>query len=128
VGIISIRSSGDTNNLDRFLKEMKAGSIFDVLNFYGQMGVDALANATPSETGLTAASWYYTVENSGGGYSISWLNSNKDRQGTPIVIMLQYGHGTGTGGYVQGVDFINPATKGVFDDISDAVWKAVQSA
>lgn len=125
---LSITTSGDTHNLERFLKEMKANSMFDVLNFYGQEGVAALEMATPRRSGLAAGSWYYQIETSQNSAQISWLNSDKDDAGTPIVVMLQYGHGTGTGGYVQGVDFINPATKQVFDDIMNAVWKAVQSA
>jgi hypothetical protein len=128
VGIIEAKSSGNTDNLDHFLKEMKANSMFDVLERYAQEGVDALESATPHDSGITAGSWYYEVIRSDKGAKIYWLNSHKDSQGTPIVILLQYGHGTGTGGYVQGIDFINPATKRVFDDISDAVWKAVQSA
>lgn len=128
MAIIEVRSSGGTDNLERFLKEMKANSIFDALTFYAEEGVAALETATPHRSGVAAGSWYYKITKSDHGCTISWLNSDKDSQGTPIVIMLQYGHGTGTGGYVAPHDFINPATKRVFDDISDAVWKAVQSA
>lgn len=128
MSIISIRSSGDTNNLDRFLKEVGANSMYEALESYAQRGVDALAMSTPRESGITANSWYYEIVRDGRRVSISWLNNSKTSQGTPIVILLQYGHGTGTGGYVQGVDFINPATKVVFDEIEDAVWKAVQAA
>jgi hypothetical protein len=128
VAIIEARSSGNTNNLERFLKEIGANSMFDALETYAQQGVDALEAATPRDTGVAAGSWYYEITRHNNGCTISWLNADKDAQGTPIVIMLQYGHGTGTGGYVAGRDFINPATKQVFDEISDAVWKAVQSA
>lgn len=128
MGIISVESKGNTDNLERFLKEMKSQSMFDVLDSLAQDGVAALENATPRRTGMAAGSWSYEITMSNGGCTISWLNADKDSAGVPIVIMLQYGHGTGTGGYVQGRDFINPATKLVFDEISDAVWKAVQSA
>jgi hypothetical protein len=128
VGIISVTSSGNTNNLEKFLKEMKANTLFNALEVFAQQGVDALETATPKRSGVAAGSWFYEITTTDRGCTISWLNSDKDEQGTPIVIMLQYGHGTGTGGYVQGRDFINPATKDVFDTIEDAVWKAVQSA
>lgn len=128
MAFIEARSSGSTKNLERFLKEIQANSMYDALEMYAQQGVDALEAVTPRDTGVAAGSWYYEISQSDYGCTISWCNADKDAQGTPIVIMLQYGHGTGTGGYVQGRDFINPATKVVFDDISDAVWKAVQSA
>jgi hypothetical protein len=88
------------------------------------MGVSALSSATPKETGLAATSWGFTVSKSGGIYELAWTNSDVEN-GFPVVIMLQMGHGTGTGGYVQGRDFINPAIKPVFDKIADIVWKAV---
>jgi hypothetical protein len=127
VGIISVTQSGNTDNLDRFLKNMKANSLFDALETFGQEGVAALELTTPRETGSAAGSWYYIVTKTDIGATISWYNSDKDSAGTPIVIMLQYGHRTGTGGYVEGRDFINPATAKVFKDATDAVWKAVQS-
>ena len=88
------------------------------------MGVDALASATPVESGLTAASWYFEVESGGGRHRITWKNSNVNG-GVHIAIILQYGHGTGTGGYVQGRDYINPAIRPVFDKIEAEVWKEV---
>jgi hypothetical protein len=88
------------------------------------MGVDALANATPVESGLTAQSWYYEVESGGGRHRITWKNRNVN-QGVPIAIILQYGHGTGTGGYVAGRDYINPAIRPAFEKIADEVWKEV---
>lgn len=127
MGLISVTQSGNTDNLERFLKNMKANSLFDALETFGQEGVSALESATPRETGVAAGSWYYTIRRTNGGATISWHNSDIDDQGTPIVLLLQYGHGTGTGGYVQGEDFINPAIKQVFDEATNAVWKAVQS-
>lgn len=93
----------------------------------GAEGVAALAAATPAETGLTAESWTYEVTKEKGGVSINWINTNL-RNGTPIAILIQYGHGTGTGGYVAGRDYINPALKPIFDKYSDIAWKAVTSA
>jgi hypothetical protein len=128
VGIVSVKSSGNTNNLEAFLKEMQANSMFDMLESEAQRGVEALEAATPRRSGVTASSWYYEITTHGSSYTITWMNSNRDPEGVQIVIMLQYGHATGTDGYVQGLDFINPVTKVIFDDIEDAVWKAVQSA
>jgi len=106
---------------------MAKGDIFDALDQYAREGVAALANATPIDSGLTAASWDYEITRSGRSYSIIWTNSNTVDD-LPIAIMLQYGHGTGTGGYVQGQDYINPAMKPIFDQIAAKVWKAVTSA
>lgn len=115
---------GDWAKTTRYLERMKRLQLASVLNRYGQMGVNALANATPTESGLTAASWYYEVESGRGRHSIAWYNSNVN-QGVPIAIILQYGHGTGTGGYVRGRDYINPAIRPVFDHIANEVWKEV---
>lgn len=125
--MITFESTGSFKNMERFLERMSRGEIFRVLDKFGRMGVAALSNATPAETGLTANSWSYEVSKGSGGYSITWTNSHTVG-GTPLVILLQYGHGTGTGGYVQGRDFINPAIKPVFDQIANEVWKAVTSA
>ena len=95
---LSITTTGTWAKTDSFLQHMSKGSIFDVLDSQAQRGVDALAAATPAETGVSAASWSYDIQKSGGTYTIWWTNSHLDEQGTPIVIMLQYGHGTGTGG------------------------------
>ena len=94
------------------------------LKKYGEMGVRALQSNTPRETGLTAASWYYTISESKDGFTIEWKNRNSNK-GVLIAAILQYGHGTGTGGYVRGVDYINPAMKPVFQQIADDAWKEV---
>ena len=99
-------------------------SYIDVLRKYGQAGVEALAAATPKDTGETAASWSYEIVQTRNGYSIFWNNSNVNR-GVNIALILQYGHGTGTGGYVRGIDYINPAIRPVFDEIANAAWKEV---
>lgn len=121
-------SKNGFNKTTKFLNAMIRQNIFDALSSYGQLGVAALEAATPRETGKTAASWGFVVENNRRTATISWTNSSLDDEGVPIAIMLQYGHGTGTGGYVAGEDYINPATKGVFDKIRDDVWKVVQTA
>lgn len=125
--MITFTSSGSFENTERFLRKMSSGDIFKSLEVYGEEGVAALAAATPVESGGTAAAWSYTVSRSRGEYSIEWTNGNVVG-GVPVVILLQYGHGTGTGGYVRGRDFINPALKPVFDRIAENVWKAVKSA
>lgn len=105
-------------------------SKFDIrstLERYGAEGVRALASSTPVESGLTANSWAFEVRNSGNSWTIAWTNSNIVG-GVPVAILLQYGHGTGTGGYVQGIDYINPAVRPIFDKIAEDVWKAVKSA
>jgi hypothetical protein len=127
--MIEVKESGDFDNTERFLQAMLDEQQFAAIDFYAQQGVTLLELATPRDSGVTAESWYYEItKRPQGGYFISWHNSHIDDQGVPIVLLIQYGHGTGTGGYVEGVDFINPATQEVFDGISDAVWKAVQSA
>ena len=125
--MITVKQSGSFKNIEKFLKAMLKRDIYKALDYYGRTGVDALASATAIDSGISADSWYYEVEETRSTYSISWFNSNTV-DGVPIVILLQYGHGTGTGGYVEGEDFINPAIKPVFDKIADSVWKAVTSA
>ena len=125
---ISISSRGDFKRTEKFLNWVSKGQyISRVLDRYGRLGVDALASATPVESGITAASWSFKTNASRGSWSITWYN-NHNAGGRPLVIMLQYGHATGTGGYVQGRDFINPAIKPIFDKIADNVWKEVTSA
>lgn len=121
-----ITTRGSTRNTRSFLSRLQRTDLASILNGYGREGVVALANATPVDSGVTAASWYYEVEKTSTGYSIKWLNSNVV-DGAPIAILLQYGHGTGTGGYVQGRDYINPAIRPIFDRIAENVWKAVTS-
>ena len=125
--MFTIASKGSFKNTEKFLQSMSKGDIFRSLDKYGQEGVAALSAATPAESGATAAAWSYEVAKGRGQYSISWTNGHIVG-GVPVVILLQYGHGTGTGGYVQGRDFINPALKSIFDRIASDVWKAVTSA
>ena len=122
--MITFTQKGDWGRTTRYLDRMKRLQLNSILSRYGQMGVNALSNATPVESALTASSWYYEVESRRGYHSIRWYNSNVN-QGVPIAIILQYGHGTGTGGYVRGRDYINPAIRPVFDQIANEVWKEV---
>lgn len=125
--MLKIDSSGSFKNTESFLNAMTKLDVTSVLNSAGQEGVIALSAATPRETGLAANSWRYEVSGNKGAYTIIWLNSDVEN-GFPVAIMLQYGHGTGTGGYVAGRDYINPAIKPIFDKIASRVWKAVTSA
>lgn len=125
--MITFNHDGSFNNIESFLKSMSKFDATSILNRHGQRGVDALASATPKDSGVAASSWGYEVITTRGRTTITWTNSNVEN-GFPVVIMLQYGHGTGTGGYVQGRDFINPAIKPIFDEIANDVWKAVTSA
>lgn len=97
---------------------------FDILDRYGALGVEALSNATPERTGLTASSWYYRIVHDKGTVTLEWLNSNIV-DGVPIAVIIQYGHMTGTGGWVQGIDYINPVLRPIFEDIADKAWKEV---
>lgn len=125
--MIRITQKGDFKNTERFLEKIQKGKLFVSLNRYGQIGVKALANATPKNTGKTAMSWEFQIQESDGVYSIEWYNTNENR-GVNIAVILQYGHGTGTGGYVQGRDYINPAIQPIFDQIAQEAWKEVTSA
>lgn len=124
---ISFTSSGSFANTEKFLKAMAKADISKSLDKYGRRGVDALRSATPIESGLTSELWSYKVENTSTGVSITWSNTHSVH-GVNIAIILQYGHGTGTGGYVAGRDYINPAMAPIFDQIADDVWKEVTSA
>lgn len=126
MGIV-ITQKGSFSKSISSLNNMLKVDINAILQASGQDGVRALEDATPFESGLAAASWHYVVESRNGSHTIVWTNSDVEN-GFPVVIMLQYGYGTGTGGYVQGRDFINPAIRPIFDMIADRVWKAVTSA
>lgn len=122
--MIAIKAKGDFSKAEGFLKNMRSSMRNRRLEKYGQMGVDALAAATPKRTGLTAASWTYRIEQTADSASIIWTNTNRNK-GEMIAILLQYGHGTGTGGYVEGIDYINPALQPVFDKIANDAWEEV---
>ena len=124
--MIGIKSHGSFSKTLTGLTKLASGDIYRELDSYGRMGVDALARATPIDSGETAQSWTYKIERSRGRYSIEWYNTNV-HNGSNVAILLQYGHGTGTGGYVQGRDFINPAIQPIFDRIAADVWKKVSN-
>lgn len=125
--MITFTQKGDFEKTFKFFKKATGISKKEVLNAYGIMGVDALRNATPVDSGATANGWYYTVSKTKTGYKITWRNSNINK-GVPIAILIQYGHGTGTGGYVQGRDYINPAIQPVFDEMSNSIRKELSEA
>lgn len=122
--MITFRQKGDFSNLTKFLQKAKDPIKLGDLDKYGREGVAALMSATPVDSGLTANSWDYKVESKNGVVSITFYNSNI-QNGVPIAIILQYGHGTGTGGWVQGRDYINPAIQPIFDKITESAWKEV---
>lgn len=124
---IRIRQRGDFNNIDRFLAKMKRGGMNRKLNECGRLGVQALSANTPVRTGKTASLWDYDIRITSESAAIHWTNANVN-SGVNIAVIIQYGHGTGTGGYVQGIDYINPAMRPVFDKIADIIWKEVTSA
>lgn len=125
--MITFRHKGDFSKTMLALERAKHAVRLSDLDRYGREGVAALASATPVDSGLTAASWYYEIEYTKTGVAISFKNSNI-QNGVPIAIILQYGHGTGTGGYVQGRDYINPAVQPIFDRIANEVWREVTKA
>ncbi len=121
---IKLKARGDFKKAQLRIKKISEAGKIPNLEKYGQMGVDALAAATPVDSGLTAQSWGYEIKQDGDGVIITWTNSNVNN-GVNIAIILQYGHGTGTGGYVQGIDYINPALKPVFKHIADDAWNEI---
>lgn len=123
---IIFRQKGDWKKTRKFLKRCSDLDLDDVLNLYGQEGADALAKATPKDTGKTAASWSYEVTKGRESIVITWRNSNIV-DGVPIAVILQYGHGTRNGGYVEGVDYINPAMRPVFERIAARAWGEVRT-
>lgn len=122
--MISFRQKGDFSKLTRYFEKAREAVKLGVLDKYGREGVAALASATPKDTGKTASSWGYEIKHQNGSVSLVFKNSNINK-GVPIAIILQYGHGTGTGGWVQGRDYINPAIQPIFDKLADEAWKEV---
>lgn len=122
--MISIRQRGDFSKLTRFLERAKKGVRLGTLDKYGREGVAALASATPVDSGLTAKSWKYEVTSKKGIAKVSFYNTNI-QNGVPIAIILQYGHGTRNGGWVQGRDYINPAIQPIFDKLTNEAWREV---
>ena len=117
----TVKSSYKT---DKYLRKLSANKLDSILQKYGKVGVDALMHATPIDSGRTAQSWDYEIEYGDGSATIVWTNSNIN-DNVSIAMILQYGHGTGTGGYVQGIDYINPAMRPVFDNLAKDAWEEV---
>lgn len=124
--MISFRQKGDFSKLNRYFEKLKEATKIGILDKYGRAGVEALSSATPTRTGVTAASWSYKINRKNGSVSLDFYNSNINK-GVPIAIIIQYGHGTGTGGWVEGIDYINPAIQPLFKKLADDAWKEVTS-
>jgi len=122
---ISFKMRGDFSKTEKYFARLKKGAPEAVLHKYGQRGVAALMSATPVDSGLTASSWDYEVVETDTGYKLVFTNSNIQNGYAPIAILIQYGHATGTGGWVEGRDYINPALRQVFDQLADEAWKEV---
>ena len=124
---VNFEVSGGFTKTERFLNRMKRREYLNVLDEFGRDGVQALRNATPVDSGATAEAWDYEIKRTRNYTEIVWTNSNIN-DGVPIAVILQYGHGTGTGGYVQGRDYIHPGIRPIFDKIAEKAWKVVTSA
>ena len=124
--MLSFSHKGDFSKATNFFKKLRysTNTVTAILSKYGQRGVAALSAATPVDTGKTAQSWYYKIENKNGTSKLSFCNTNV-QNGVPIAIILQYGHGTGTGGWVEGRDYINPALQPIFDELANNAWREV---
>lgn len=125
--MFSVTDSGSFDNTISMLKTLDSDHIFDVLNRYGHEGVSLLSAATPIETGLTAHSWDFEVTHDKGHHTLTFSNSH-NVSGVNIAVILQYGHGTGTGGYVEGIDYINPALRNLFDTMVADILREVNRA
>ena len=125
--MIKIKHSGSFKKAEKFLKKMNKRDYMATLRKYGAQGVASLEEATPKDSGVTAGSWSYEIQKDNKGYVIYWRNSSRN-EGVNIALLLQYGHATGWGAYVKGIDYINPALKKTFKDMADALWKEVEQA
>lgn len=124
---VHFKNKGNFDKTTKFLKNLKEKRFLQKLDRWGQLGIQALSSATPVDTGTTAASWSYEIHQSKGSTTLVWTNSNTNK-GIPIALLIQYGHGTGNGGYVAGRDYINPAIQPVFDQIAKEAWEEVTFA
>ena len=126
--MIKVRHRGNFNNIDNFLHKMINNNFLEYLNKCGEQGVAALASVTPVNSGETASSWSYSIEETSKSTNLYWTNSKVTVNGTPIVILLKYGHATGTGGYVRGYDFIDPSIQPIFNSFVNQMWNEVTTS
>lgn len=122
--MLKVKHRGNFKNIDRFLNRIQNREYLNNLEDYGKLGVEALRASTPKDSGKTADSWVYAIEEGDESTSIVWTNTNEN-DGVNVALILQHGHGTGTGGYVEGIDYINPAMRPIFQHIADNAWKGV---
>ena len=125
--IIEVKQKKDSKITEKYLKKLKDARFYDHLAKYGELGVQALSEATPRDSGLTAGSWGYEIEIGKNSATITWTNSNVQDGWFNVALGIQYGHGTGSGGYVQGIDYINPAMRSVFEKMVLDIWLEVIS-
>lgn len=124
MALVVMKQSGSLKNFEGFLYKNRKKRIYQLLNEYGKQGVELLRDATPVDTGKTATGWDYEIEVNSQGISLYWVNNNVN-EGVPIAILIQYGHATRSGSYVQGVDYINPALRPLFESMATKLWKEV---
>ena len=124
MALVVMKQSGSLKNFEGFLYKNRKRRLYQLLNEYGKRGVELLRDATPVDTGKTASGWDYEIEVSSQGVSLYWVNNNVN-EGVPIAILIQYGHATRSGSYVQGVDYINPALRPLFESMATKLWKEV---
>lgn len=124
--MIKIKQKGDYSKISKYLSKLKSNSVKTILEKYGAEGVGLLEQNTPIKSGKTARSWTYDIEIANGSSKLNFRNTNIN-DGVPIAIIIQYGHGTGTGGYVEGIDYINPPIQKLFEKMSNDIWKEVSN-
>lgn len=125
--VIEMRQKGEFKKTMKWLQWLKKLQFYSSLDKYGRLGIEALANATPKDTGATAAAWRYNIEKTRSGVTIGWTNDEVDNGTFKVALMLQYGHGTKDGSWVKGIDYINPALRPVFEAMGDEIWEEVTS-
>jgi len=125
--VVQMSEKGDFKKTFKFLKAMQEKKFLSNLDKYGERGVQLLSENTPRDTGLTASSWYYKIEDDGETLTLTWYNSNVKKDYFNVALMLQYGHATKNGGWVEGIDYINPALKPLFDEMEKDIWEEVKS-
>ncbi len=125
--MITFRQEGNFSKLDTYFQRLLGVAKWSILDKYGRAGVEALSSATPIESGKTAESWRYRIERSEDSVAIIFYNDNTTPEGTPIAILLQYGHATRNGGFVEGIDYINPAIVPIFEEIANTAWSEVKN-